>query len=130
MKYKGAYSGDVTYSVDDVVVYTDGIPYRLQNPAAAGTTCHNTMAWNRLLGPMAAAVVMFHDMFTSLLSSAADTAAMKPKVDEMLFDSKTLILASSTADSDKVYAITVDDSDGIQATEIEEETAEAAGGDS
>ena len=129
MKYKGAYSDDVSYSVDDVVVFTDGVPYRLQYAAAAGTKPHDTSKWNRLLGPMAASVVMFHDMFTSLLSSAADTASTKAVVDSMLFDSKTIMLASSTASSEKVFAITVDDDGDVSATEVTDEE-DAEGGDS
>ena len=128
MKYKGAYSDDVSYSVGDVVVFTDGVPYRLQLPAAAGTKPHDTSKWNRLLGPLAAAVVMFHDLFVTLTSAAADTAATKAVVDSMLFDSKTIMLASSTADSDKVFAMTVDDDGDVSATEVtDEEDAEGGG---
>ena len=74
---------------------------------------------------------MFHDLFVTLTSAAADTAATKAVVDSMLFDSKTIMLASSTADSDKVFAITVDDDGDVSATEVtEEEEVVAEGGDS
>ena len=130
MKYKGDYASGTSYSVDDVVVYTDGIPYRLQNPAPAGTTPHDTGAWNRLLGPMASAVVMFHDMFAGLLTSAASAADTKTVVDAMLFDAKTIVLASSTASSEKSFAITVDDDGDLSATEITDEEEAAEGGES
>ena len=110
MKYKGAYDSTASYSVGDVVVYTDGIPYFLQNPASAGTGCHDTHCWNPLNEEARDMVIMFHDYLNSIAGI----------VNTMLFDEKTIILASSTEDSDKRYAITVDDSDGLEATEIED----------
>ena len=109
----GAYSADTQYNVGEVVVFTDGIPYYLQNPAASGTGCHDTHCWQPLNEEMRDAVLMFHDYLAGLASS-------KEIVDTVLFDSKTLILDSSTESSDKRYAITVDDEDGLAATEIEE----------
>ena len=126
MKYKGEYSGSISYSVGNIVVYSDGYPYCLTKPAAAGTTPHNTLYWDMMVGDLADVVMLFHDMFTTLLANDAAAAETTAVVNEMLFDDKTIILKSSTEDSDKVYAITVDDSDGIEATEIEEE---AEGGD-
>lgn len=122
MKYKGAYSDEVSYEVGDVVIYTDGVPYCLQATAVVGTKPHDTLYWNRMLGPVAECVVMFHDMFSGLLSDVAET---KGVVDEVIFDNKTLILDSSTEASTKKYAITVDDEDGLAATEIEEEGGES-----
>ena len=118
MKYKGAYSDEVSYDVGDVVIYTDGVPYCLQATAVVGTKPHNTLYWNRMLGPVAECVVLFHDMFSGLLSDVAET---KGAVDAVIFDNKTLILDSSTEASTKKYAITVDDEDGLAATEIEED---------
>lgn len=118
MNYKGAYSAGEAYSVGDVVVYTDGIPYFLQSPASAGTTCHDTNYWQPLNEELRDVVVLFHSMFTTIQGTLAQTTSV---VNEMLFDEKTIILKSSTESSDKVYAITVDDSDGLEATEIEEE---------
>ena len=113
MKYKGAYAADTQYSVGDVVVFTDGIPYYLQNPAAAGTGCHDTHCWEPVTEEMRDAVIMFHDYLAALDAS-------KQIVDTVLFDEKTIVLASSTESSDKRWAITVDDSDGIEATEVTE----------
>ena len=122
MKYKGAYSDEVSYNVGDVVIYTDGVPYCLQATAVVGTKPHDTLYWDRMLGPVADCVVMFHDMFSGLLSDVAET---KGVVDTVIFDNKTLILDSSTEASTKKYAITVDDEDGLAATEIEAEGADA-----
>lgn len=122
MKYKGAYSDGTSYEIGDVVVYTDGVPYCLQSAAVAGSKPHNTLYWDRMTGPVADCVVMFHDMFSGLLSDVAET---KDVVDAVIFDSKTIILDSSTEASTKKYAITVDDEDGLAATEIEAEGADA-----
>ena len=122
MKYKGAYSDEVSYEVGDVVIYTDGVPYCLQAAAVVGTKPHDTLYWDRMLGPVADCVVLLHDMFSGLLS---DVAEMKGVVDSVIFDDKMLILASSTEASTKKYAITVDDEDGLEATEIEEEGGES-----
>ena len=110
MKYKGAYDASTSYNVGDVVVYTDGIPYFLQNPASAGTGCHDTHCWNPVNEEARDMVIMFHDYLSSIAGI----------VNTVLFDEKTIVLASSTEDSDKRYAITVDDSDGLEATEIVE----------
>lgn len=118
MKYRGAYSDEVSYNVGDVVIYTDGVPYCLQATAVVGTKPHDTLYWDRMLGPVADCVVLFHDMLSGLLSDVAET---KNVVDTVIFDSKTIILDSSTEASIKKYAITVDDEDGLAATEIEEE---------
>ena len=122
MNYKGAYSAGESYSVGDVVVFTDGIPYFLQNPASAGTTCHDTSYWQPLNEELRDVVILFHSMFTTIQGTLAQTTSV---VNQMLFDDKTIILKSSTEDSDKVYAITVDDSDGLEATEIEAEGGES-----
>ena len=134
MKYRGAYSDGTSYEVGDAVVFTDGIPYVLQKPAAVGTGCHNTIYWSRAIEEVADMITLFHSFLMGLEASAATAAATTAIVDTMLFDEKTLVLASSTEDSDKRYAVTVDDEDGLTATEIvdeddsEEEAAE--GGES
>lgn len=121
LKYKGAWNSGTSYEVGDVVVYTDGVVYHLQRPTLTGSTPHDTRCWGRLQAPLAACVLMFHDLFVTLTSAAADTAATKAVVDSMLFDSKTIMLESSTADSDKVFAITVDDDGDVSATEVTDE---------
>lgn len=120
MKYKGAYSDGASYEVGDVVVFTDGISYCLQKPAPVGTGCHNTLYWSRTIEEVADMVSLFHSFFMDLESSTATAAQTTGIVNAMLFDEKTIVLASSTESSDKRYAVTVDDEDGLAATEIED----------
>ena len=106
LSYKGDWTSEKTYEVGDVVVYSDGVVYYLQRPALSGSTPHDTKCWNRLQPALAANVLMFHDFLSDM--------------GEVVFDSKTLILGSSTEGSAKRYAVTVDDDDGLAATEIED----------
>ena len=62
MNYKGDYAGGTSYSVGDVVVYTDHVPYQMIEAGAAGTTCHDKKRWKRLDSPLADVVVLLHDM--------------------------------------------------------------------
>jgi len=117
MRYTGDYSDSASYNVGDVAIYTDGVPYHLQVPAVAGTGCYDTRHWGRVPAPLSEAFVALHDMLNDLKGAITETSGV---VDSMLFDDKTIVLKSSTADSDKVYAITVDDEDGLEATEITE----------
>ena len=128
MKYTGAYSGETAYEVGDIAIYTDGIPYWLQKPAPVGTECYETLYWQRVGSPIAEALIALHPILQTLSAASAEAAATKTVVDSMLFDSKTLVLASSTASSEKTFAITVDDDGDISATEITEEAEEAAEG--
>ena len=75
MRYRGAYNSGVSYSVGDVAIYTDGIPYYLQKAAAAGTACHDVHYWCRVPQPLAEMVVMFHSMLTGLEADAAASSA-------------------------------------------------------
>ena len=124
MNYRGAYDDSASYNVNDVVVFTDGIPYCLQKPAPVSTGCHDTLYWYRVPEEYADMVVMFHNFFMSLQSAAATAAETTEIVNKVLFDEKTIVLESSTESSTTKYAITVDDEDGITATAIEEPDAE------
>jgi len=117
MRYTGAFSGEKGYEVGDIAVYTDGVPYWLQKPAPVGTECYDTMYWQKLGTPYAEVVMIMHP----ILSGLAET---KAAVDTVVFDDKTIMLNSSTDDSTKRYAVTVDDEDGLVATEIEAEGGE------
>ncbi len=132
MKYTGAYSSETTYEVGDIAIYTDGIPYWLQKPAPVGTGCYETLYWQRVGSPIAEAIIALHPILQTVSSAlsavSAESAATKNVVDSMLFDSKTLVLASSTASSEKTFAVTVDDDGEVSATEITEEAEEAAEG--
>jgi hypothetical protein len=145
MKLKGNWANNVAYDVGDVVKYTDDHVYHLQNPAKAGTDCHNTLYWQRIEQPLEECVLMILDGVTMAEDGALDgkvannlttTAsgkvldarqgkALKTLVDgvaedlgEVNPDAKTLVLASSTASSTKKFSITVDDEGELTATEI------------
>jgi len=116
LNYKGAYDGSTSYSVGDVVVYTDDNAYRLFKAAATGTGCHDMHYWQRLDQPFNEIVQMFHNMLTGLKASA-DAA------DAVIFDGNTLILG--VEGSDDKYAVTVDASGATPALDVAEVTEEA-----
>ena len=130
MKYTGGFSSEVGYEVGDIAVYTDGIPYWLQVPAPVGTECYDSRYWQRVSSPMAEIIIALHPFLQALGLSSVEAAATTATVNAMLFDPKTLVLASSTASSEKTFAITVDDDGDLDATEITAEEEVAEGGES
>lgn len=62
MKLKGDYSGETSYSVGDVVRFTDGNVYHLQKPCTAGVPPVNTRYWGRANQALEDAVIMVLDM--------------------------------------------------------------------
>lgn len=143
MRLKGIYSGETSYSVGDVVKYTDNVIYHLQHPATAGTPPHDTRYWGRVDQELANAILMvidameieagYHIDIVDGLSSTDKAKALSAKQGKALKtlidatdgelstlnpDAKTLVLASSTASSTKQFAITVDDDGELTATEI------------
>ena len=95
MNYKGDYASGTSYSVGDVVVFTDGIAYELFQAAAAGTTPHEKRVWRRVDQPMQDVVILFHGMFNTI------SAAIPKNIND-----EAITLSTETAD----YLITVDDS--------------------
>lgn len=61
MTLKGEYKGNVTYSVGDVVKYTDNVIYHLQYPAKSGTPPTDTRYWGRVGQPMQDIVTIVMD---------------------------------------------------------------------
>lgn len=118
MKLKGTWSAETTYNVGDVVKYTDGLVYHLQQPAKAGTPCTNTLYWAMLDQELGEAVCLMLDAVNLALTQAQE------EIEQYFVNDKTLVLASSTEDSDKRFAITVDDEGDISAAEIVEESEE------
>ena len=143
MNIKGAYSGLTSYSVGDVVRCVD-VVYVLRKPASAGTTPTDTRYWERLAQPLADAAEMIIDAIDVSKSEALSgkvannlTTTSSGKVldarqgkalkdlingveselDLVYPDSKTLLLHSSTASSEKIFAITVTDDGTLSATE-------------
>jgi len=61
MKLKGSYSGGTTYSVGDVVQWTDGTVYILKKPCTSGTPPTVSKYWERLRQYLDNAVNMIMD---------------------------------------------------------------------
>ena len=148
MNIKGDYSGLTSYSVGDVV-RLENVVYNLIRPAKAGTTPTDTLYWERVpqplqdaLEPIFDAIIVAKDgaltgkVANNLTTTASGKVldarqgkALKELIDnlgvelDLVYpDSKTLVLASSTAESTKKFAITVDDDGELTATEITEAT--------
>ena len=126
MNYCGNYSSGTSYNVGDIAIYTDGVPYILLKAAPAGTTCHDTLYWNRVQPPLADALVSMNSAINAMLDTIGSDGEAITALNEIIVDDKTIVLASSTEDSDKKFAITVDDDGEISATEIEEPAEENA----
>ena len=114
MKLRGNYSGDVTYDIGDVVMYTDGVSYHLQKPCKAGVPPVDTLYWGRVSQPICEAVKLILD------AMEIESASIPTNLSE-----DALVLKSSTASSEKEFIITVDDDGDITATEIEEEESDS-----
>lgn len=138
MNLKGNYSDLVSYSVGDVVVWTDGTVYILHHPCAAGVPPTDTLYWERLEQYLAKAVTLImggitiaeggalsgkvaNNLTTTASGKVLDARqgkALKGLIDDLNPNTKTIVLASSTASSTKKFAITVDDDGELTATEI------------
>ena len=127
MNYCGNYNSGTSYSVGDIAIYTDGVPYILLKAAPAGTSCHDTLYWNRVQPPLADALVAIHGAVNTLFDNLNSEGEAITDLSKVIIDDKTIVLASSTEDSEKKFAITVDDDGDISATEIEEPAEENAG---
>ena len=145
MNIKGDYSGLTTYDPGDIVRWTDNTIYILRKPCKSGVPPTDTLYWERMQQPLADAVELMMDSIAvaeggaltgkvanNLTTTASGKVldarqgkALKTLIDDIgteldlvYPDSKTLVLMSSTASSEKKFAITVDDSGELTATEI------------
>ena len=140
MTLKGEYSDLVSYSVGDVVRWTDSTSYVLLKPADSGTPPTDTLFWGRIDQYLQDAVDLILDAIdiaqggalagrvaNNLTTTASGKVldarqgkALKGLIDALNPDAKTLVLASSTASSKKKFEITVDDSGELSVDEITE----------
>ena len=108
MKLKGDWNEETSYSIGDVVRYTDGNIYHLFKPCAAGITPIDTLYWVRTSQIVAIAA-----------GFALDVQEAIPKnIDDQGITLKT---------DDGEYLITVDDSGDtpeLEVTELEEPAEE------
>ena len=147
MNLKGNYSGDTSYSVGDVVLYTDGVSYHLQRACPAGTPPVDTRFWSRTsqeindivkisMDAIAMAdsndLTLANNLTTATTGKALDATqgkALKDSLDTLTntvnglsipdnIGESSILLKSSTAESTKEFIITVDDDGEITATEV------------
>ena len=117
-KLKGDYSAETTYSVGDVVRYSNGNVYHLQRPAKAGVPPTETLYWGAVEQKLAEAIIMVLDgVDLSGVAMQAAVAEVEAEIPANLNES-VLILKSSTEGSTKEFAITVDDEGELSADEI------------
>ena len=112
-KFKGPWDPAETYSVGDVVVYTDGFVYHLQHPCPAGTPPVESLWWGKLSQAASEVVIMLSDLLMSMLTS----------IPKNIDDSGIVLKGTDDAE----YLITVDDSGEtpeLAVTLIEEEDGE------
>ena len=141
MTLKGEYSDLTSYSVGDVVRFTGGMCYVMKTACGAGNPPTDTRYWEWIGQGLQDTVDLILDAIdisqggalagkvaNNLTTSSAGKVldarqgkALKGLIDDLSPDAKTLVLASSTASSTKSFAITVDDSGELTATEITEE---------
>ena len=127
LQYKGVYNAGTTYDVGDIVVFTDNVPYHMTKAAPEGTACHDVRYWSRVQPPLGDAIIAFNYAIQGLDGIIAEQGEALTAVEDVIIDEKTLVLASSTEDSTKKFAITVDDDGDLTATEITEEEDEGEG---
>ena len=131
MTLKGDYSDLTSYNIGDVVRF-NGVFYHKQNACAAGTPPTDTLYWGKLEqdksdvlnmlmnGGMLTTASLYNGLSSTTSGKALDSRqgkALKEMILDISPDAKTIRLASSTASSDKVFDITVDDDGDLTATE-------------
>ena len=132
MKLKGDYSSGTSYSLGDVVRYTDGVTYHLLHPCPAGTPPVDTRYWGKTSQIINAIVdlcldavdmansddVALEDDLTQSTAGKKALDAHQGKVLKALIDAITvpdnigpssIVLNSSTEGSSKQFLLTIAD---------------------
>ncbi len=135
---KGDYSNATQYSVGDLVRFNDGMWYTLVKAAPAGTPPTNTLYWQKQPAEIRFLMSLINDTVAVVAAAAADLDDALDKLDGRVDDleeadtslderldtiegqlnDKVLLLNSSTVESEKQFAITVDDEGDLAATEV------------
>ena len=106
MNYKGAYSGSTSYSIGDVVVYTDNVAYVRTAEPGSGITPHEPRAWNRLDQPLQEAVILLHSMITTINSTNSTQTTNITNITKMIapaYSKKTYAEHEMVTYNGKVY---------------------------
>ena len=117
MTLKGDYSGEVTYSVGDVVRWENGEIFHLQKPCAAGSPPVCTRYWGKIINPIASVISMMIDLMNGTNTALTELSAAIPTN----IDDEGIVLKGT---EDAEHLITVDDSGDtpeLNVTLIEEE---------
>ena len=108
MKLKGDWSAETSYDVGDIVRWAqDDRAYYLKNAADAGVAPQNTLYWQKM-DDVSNEMLHFCYNVINICLSAIPTNISDSSIE----------LNSSTASSEKVFKITVDDDGELTATEL------------
>ena len=119
MTLKGEWSAETTYSVGDVVRYSNGNFYNMVRPGKAGVPCPDALYWNILPSPLQECAKMILDVAGDLTTAIGALAETIPTN----IDDESIVLKSG----DNEYLVSVDasgDDPEVVATLIEEEAEE------
>ena len=114
MKLKGDFDSSASYSVGDVVRFTDGVPYINIKPCT-GIVPHNTRHWQRVGQYMDEAVLLVLD----------GVEMLDGKIPTNINDEAIVLKGAG----DNEYLITVDDSGETPELSVELIEEEESGGD-
>ena len=117
MKLKGDYDSGTSYSVGDVVRFTDGVPY-INIKASTGIVPHNTRHWQRVGQYMDEAVLLVLDG-VEMVNGRIDDLNIPTNIND------EAIILKGTGDTE--YLITVDDSGDTPELSVELIEAESGG---
>lgn len=106
MNYKGSYDNGASYSVGDVVVFTDNVAYLMKLAAAAGTKPHDQLYWTRLNQPLQEVVTMMHSMLTNINAAIASQGTAESNLSKMIapeYSKTTYAAGAVVTHSGKLY---------------------------
>ena len=106
MELKGNWDSGTTYSVGDVVLYTDGNAYHLLNPCTAGTSPIDTLYWNRVSDILNVVVNMIMDIAAKIPTNIDDEGIILKSG-----DNEYLISVDATGDTPEVVAEKIEEDD-------------------
>jgi hypothetical protein len=110
MKLKGDYSAETSYSLGDVVRYTDGVTYHLLHRCPAGTPPVDTRYWGKT-----------SQIINAIVDLCLDAVDMANSDDVPVPDNigpSSIVLNSSTEGSSKQFLLTIADPESGEDPEL------------